>query len=60
MIAFGIFGIPFESLPFLLQISLMSYFMESKQLDSLNNVKEQRYLPFRENLSNNSTKNSAC
>jgi hypothetical protein len=60
MIAFDIFGIPFGSLPFLFQVPFMSCFVESNQLELLNNdVREERYLPFRENLANNSTKNSS-
>ena len=45
MIVRGIFDIQFVSLPIPMQISLMSRFMESKQLESLNdNVSEQRYI----------------
>lgn len=60
MIAFDIFGVPFGSLPFLSHAPLMSCFVESKQLELLNNdVSEERYLPFRENLTNSSTKKSS-
>jgi hypothetical protein len=47
MIVRGFFDIQFVGLPFPKQISLMSRFMESKQLESLNdNVSEHRYILF--------------